>query len=760
MKQLLSYKSVVAMATAMFALSCTQEDLYNPKEHAANENPLKITTTDDFSWQMVAPVNVNVAKSNAGGYSFGVEIFGENPATNPDAVRLAAGTGSLANPFVASVAQSTALGYVYAKLTFSNNDSEIRRLYVNSNLASTNFGRKAGKAVLANPDVIKWPAAAASENFATAESVASLQPVANLQTGNSGNYLIDATTSAVNLWSGTSHVYVSGRADFSASQFYTCSNTSIHVLPGATLVVSPMCLSQSGTNVYVSNGGAVVCTGALELGYGSNLYNRGTIEAERLSASSNGVIYNEADGTIKVAKRLSVENSQSCIVNDGKVEAGEVNTAGSGHIQNSGKVVVEGQTLINSNDNVWHNDGEWVTNDFTYNANSHNVTNNCRMYVKNLFKTVLGDGDGFFQNNGGAYVECRNLYANSSEFHLGSKSLFRVTDTATMGYNKPDRGFIGAGDDYAVLETGKTVMENAYQGYSAVYSGNLIVDFDEHFAQGYSGQYPYYLADETVIMTQETADFSIESTECNPGYNPVPEKEDVTIPFTTYFSNIYAFEDNWPEFGDFDMNDVIIKLDIETSGSSKEGDSIIRKAIIRPTILANGADYTLATGVQFDAIGMDEASCRSFESGQEKPVIVLKQGITGYINVDDVRSDGNYITVDPVEVEFPEGIRPSQINVDNVNVFITVNQSGLGTARREIHMKGFKGTSLAEKVNSPILSPTDDYCSADNFPWGIVMPGNSHWVWPNELVPITDVSGEFVKWVVSGGAKCVDWYCN
>lgn len=734
-----------------------QEDLYIPKEEAANKNPLKISTTDDFEWLTGKTSTISLINSNTDGtYTYGIEIFGENPITNPDAPVLASGTGVLTTPFTTSAETSIAGSYVYVRLNTPTSGIEVRKVKAGANRQIDLASRAAA---ISHPALgFNWPEKPSESCYPNAAT--GLAPTVNLQTGNSGNYLINSSTLSVNLWSGTSNIYVSGTVDMRNKQFYVCANTTVYILPGGTLILPQTSFGQQGTTINVCKNATFISSGHIEFGYNTRLNNRGRVEAQSLAVSSSGIVYNDENGAMKIEHKISAENYQSTIVNDGEINAAEFNTAGSGRTQNNGTINITGTTLINSNDNVWENNGAWTTGNFEYYANSKHVTNNCRLIVNNLFKEVLGDGDGYFANNGGAYVECRNLYANNSEFHLGTASLFKVNGTATFHYNRPNRGFIGAGDDYAVLKMNNAVAEWLGQGYTTSYTGNIIVESASHFAQGYSGQYPYINMDSHAIMTNATADYVIEQSECNPGYNTVrPKPENKVVEYTRSCDDIYAFEDQWPDFGDFDMNDIIFRLNIKGVGRYTENmsDTLIYKATITPTVMAYGADNDLTIGVQFDALNSSATTSANTEKGQSHPVVVFNRNFTGYMNVDNNRKSDNYITLNPIEVEFPEGVEPSTLNIEKINAFIIVNNDE-GSLRKEIHLRGYNSTDLAIKENSKIISTKVTYCSADNFPWGLRLNGNCTWKWPNEHISIAKDYERFVKWVTSGGATDTDWY--
>ena len=180
-----------------------QEDLYIPKEEAANKNPLKISTTDDFEWLTGKTSTISLINSNTDGtYTYGIEIFGENPITNPDAPVLASGTGVLTTPFTTSAETSIAGSYVYVRLNTPTSGIEVRKVKAGANRQIDLASRAAA---ISHPALgFNWPEKPSESCYPNAAT--GLAPTVNLQTGNSGNYLINSSTLSVNLWSGTSNI--------------------------------------------------------------------------------------------------------------------------------------------------------------------------------------------------------------------------------------------------------------------------------------------------------------------------------------------------------------------------------------------------------------------------------------------------------------------------------------------------------------------------------------------------------------------------
>ena len=336
------------------------------------------------------------------------------------------------------------------------------------------------------------------------------------------NYIDETWQGDLNIWGGATAegnwqdrsggvLYIKGNCDFSNRSFYFDGNSELYLLEGATLTLNANSAGnlQTNTKIYMAAGSKIVTPGELKLNNGLHIYNHGTIEANKLSTNSNSVLYNV--GKVIVATKISVENELSVVVNDGIINAADLNTAGSGKIENNDSIRITGTTFVNSNSNTWVNNGHYHTGNFIYNAASDEVINNCRLTVDEDFNINLGDnpGNGNFKMDAGSGVVTKNFNGggnwsknystgwssfNGGPFYvyMGANSVFKVTETCTLNATKADYGFYGPETGgYAVLDAKEIKKGADNQGYEVTYGNNLYVYTERHFGNGYSGQYPY-----------------------------------------------------------------------------------------------------------------------------------------------------------------------------------------------------------------------------------------------------------------------------
>ena len=444
--------------------------------------------------------------------------------------------------------------------------------------------------------------------------------VANYQTNGYGagtSYVDPSWTDQVNIWgaydgSKTSGgtLYIKGENDFTNRKFYVAQNTEIYLVKDAVLKLSSTNASdlQGGCNFYLADGAKIITDAELVLNNGLHIYNHGTIEANKLHANRNSVLYNV--GTVKVATKISVENDLSVIVNDGEITAADLSTAGSGKFENNGTVTISGTTFVNSNSNTWVNNGQYHTGNFLYNAASDEVINNCKLIVDENFNINLGDnpGNGNFKMDAGASVVTKNFngggnwsgtYADTWStaqggpfyIYMGANSVFKVTETATMNASKADYGIYGPENGgYAVFQAKNIVKGKERQGFEVTYGNNLYVSAESHFAQGNDGQ-----ADHPLIAFKGNAKVyapgfedgkpavTINETNCNPGFigssSEGGEGGGETVEPVTEEIRVIAEDLSVNERSDFDFNDVV--FDVYWTHTPGSSDNQTVKIIVR-----------------------------------------------------------------------------------------------------------------------------------------------------------------------------------
>ncbi|MCB9015274.1 MAG: LruC domain-containing protein [Lentimicrobiaceae bacterium] len=248
-------------------------------------------------------------------------------------------------------------------------------------------------------------------------------------------------------------------------------------------------------------------------------------------------------------------------------------------------------------------------------------------------------------------------------------------------------------------------------------------------------------------------------------------------PGRTQFGS-FAFEDLWPEKGDYDFNDLVISYQINqiTNANNKVVDIVSTN-----TIEAIGAGFKNGFGFQLNIPPSAVANVSGFnhteniislssnntESGQNKATIIpfdntynLFDNISqGYVNT---KEDMEYITPKSITVTInlstPQTMQA--IGLPPFNPFLIVNK----TRGREVHLPGYAPTSLADASyfgtfdDDTNLSTGKYYKSKTNLPWAMNLPED--FAYPLEKRNIITAHNVFGNWVQSGGYSYMDWYVN
>ena len=237
-----------------------------------------------------------------------------------------------------------------------------------------------------------------------------------------------------------------------------------------------------------------------------------------------------------------------------------------------------------------------------------------------------------------------------------------------------------------------------------------------------------------------------------------------------------AYEDKWPERGDYDFNDVIV--DYQTT-IVKNASGAVVDVNTNYRFRAAGASYQNAFAVQFETPasniesvtgnllsgGLFNVDANGAESHQTKAVIPVSDNINalfgGKTMVNTVPSSAKvpFVTI-LVNVTFKTPVDLSTLGGAPYNPFIVVDKQR-GT---EVHLPGKQPTDL---VNLKLLSTGIDltnfdkklfYVADQSYPWALHIP--TLFDYPVEQNAIDNVFYNFGKWVTSGGVLYPAWYQN
>ncbi|MDD3037736.1 LruC domain-containing protein [Bacteroides sp.] len=246
--------------------------------------------------------------------------------------------------------------------------------------------------------------------------------------------------------------------------------------------------------------------------------------------------------------------------------------------------------------------------------------------------------------------------------------------------------------------------------------------------------------DDVLFCVKTTPEMSAGNLPEIPDGNPEVKPETETVEGTL------AFEDNWPNAGDYDMNDVIIEYkrmitydqhnnakQIEESFTSVQRDNAATFENIFAYQIENLGAVTLPEGCEIENSSRSIVITKSVRDIKKKTFKVVRS-FSSSINKDEIKSDFNpYILV--------KGIRETN------------------KGRAEVHLPKHSPTELADRAK---LYTNNDayYVDKDGkYPFAVDIPIIG-FVPADERKRI-DEEGQYVSfrsWVSSSGTKDTDWY--
>lgn len=233
-----------------------------------------------------------------------------------------------------------------------------------------------------------------------------------------------------------------------------------------------------------------------------------------------------------------------------------------------------------------------------------------------------------------------------------------------------------------------------------------------------------------------------------------------------------AYEDLWPSFGDYDMNDLVVDVNIiEDTDLNNEIHQIRFSFAIR----ALGAAFDSGFGIELPvanslvsevtgnrlSTGLISTNANGTEAGQNNAVIIMwddsAEEMGKWVNTinpaDHVDEDSLFVTV-----KFDTPVSRAMLGEPPYKPFVFINQE----RGREVHLAGNAPTDL---VNTGYFGQEDDttdpsmgrfYLSDNDLNWAFFFPVSVDY--PLEKVSILQAFPQFEGWVQSGGMANQDWY--
>ena len=715
-------------------------DLEKAKEMFDETFPVQ-NVDPNHDWKTTQLQTIKVTSYGDEGETYRVTIFDNNPLdTKADANMLIHGYVSnnlvLNTPFDCPIIQKS----VYVMRTDSKNRSIVKHVEIDENITNVTFGspQMSSRTNTRMDDVvIETQEAPFSLDELNSMMANAIELTDGVILEPSSVYKITAGTtfnSYVQSWkpgSSRTKILVYGKWDYPTKQSVNNSNylameqgIDICIMPGGELAVP------TNSEMKFNNSSRLV------------IYPEGKITGDCIylaNGSSNIMNYNAGDITLK---QLHVD-TKGYIYNNGTMNVDYLNFQNNAILTNQGKLVID------------------------YSSEHCVVRNNC------YFTADVFSGHLVLGKNCAAEFNKYNQRSSGGDWNrtltMSSNSMLTVkSDAMWSGAN-----FTGPSNGYALIKTGKVLGANNFN-----HSGNIYYEVEEFgFDLGDIYNDGKYVAGIEFAKWGE-APLAIPAGDCTgAGNTPKEEVEEIEYKPMTY---TYAFEDNYPNMGDYDMNDLVIDVAIDY-----ELDRITNKPIktwFNVTIKAVGATKQLGAGLRIIRKNLST----SYYLGN---YIEILNGLT----LSDLFNDPSYFSrVERISGAYPTfglfgnahylmGHDTSKMlntglvkvddkevtkfriyiwydNKDNVELFtkddldIFIGYKGAGTKRTEVHLYEFSQYGSTEKGETY----DNIAAAAGNKTWALCIP---NFRYPKEYVSIKDAYPMFEGWAQDRNTN-QDWYLH
>jgi len=742
--------ALAAITSAVLLTGC-QKDLYDP-DYVASKNGLLTGVPSDFNWSTISSVNltVNVDDQFLGQYNYVVEVFDQNPIIDSSAKLLTKGLAKQGQAFITTFTIPQALKTLYIRQTAPDGLKIVRSYDLSGSTLVCDFRPTSTKRV-------------ATKSVVTRSSIAGT----TFPTPSDAIEINSSTPSSYTLISNNKYVIKSG-------QKYTgfISNSGI-----------------TGVKLYVEGEYNIVITSSdnqkWETGIEEIVQNGGKItfsNATRLNLTGTASLWVMQGGSLNPTQTAGVDIYQSnngSINNLGTINARNIDLPSGSILNNTGVINAAGTLTVNNSECTINNDGKLTTQNLVCNA-SPKINNNCYFKVNEI-----ADLAGATCNLGSnSYLGTKTMKCGTATtFNMSAYSILEATESAYFSY----QDIITCNEsNYAVAKFKKVTTGN-WDGLTV--SGN--VEFE---CSDYIPSTPNNLActitppAHNVAYGSPTISIPADLNGCTgPGSTPkIEDKTDTNYPLTVNLGTTYtyAMEDLWPDYGDYDMNDIVVAIKPQYTLSSAE---YVQSITFVTTLKAIGAIKSLAAAIQLDKVSdanvadvtytvkstdgsvfaVASNKVESFNASENaKAIIPLFDNAYNFLGSSGITNTIKGGATAPeksvtVKVTFvKDKVIPTDITdiATALNFFIVTDKQK--TNRTEVHLRGFNATSHANK--GLFGTGVDDsntgltYKSNSNLVWGMLIPTNFNY--PVENTSILTAYPDFEKWAKSGGTENQNWY--
>lgn len=804
MKKTILLMPIIAIAIVSMLFGCvdSEKDLYDPSFKTANPMGDGFAAPDGFDWNMTTTSNINIEVDDD--LYNQIEILDANPFSTSNYHVLAKGVAKKGQAFSQEINYTEGTNNLYIRKTDSRS-----RVSISTWAGSKNqeiIGSRSARSAKATNQSYSIPEKYPEETYDTTGAIELVgntnwdQWYHHLEAGKS--YIIkDKFSGKINHTSGYLNgerftIFVEGEWTPSQDQI---QSADIIILKGGKINASSLTnfLIADKSILTIQSGGNLIGNN-INLAVGVLLKNFGTINVSSLKdLNTTSILYNAPKATINITGK-SVDSWEQSVFTKGAIyNFGEL-TIQEGSLKfnsqdatcyfyNGTEATINAPTFIIGGIGV--NDGtvnaQKISND---NGGNPTFTNNCSLYARNSFE--FGGTSGTIIMNKGVLasgVENGNFIAIPSFKCGNSGSTFELNDGSMIKaevMDVPGVTFKAVGARSLLKAT-----ESISTGWTTKFNGNLDIECPEgEFAKGVPADNPNYTMESSVelYIPNGSKTVIVSCSEISETPAPTPEAEDPNFPIEAEDNQnyTYLFEDQWPLYGDYDMNDIVLTLQKRKIHTNK--DNKVEKFELSIDLSAAGATKITGAAIMLDNVPAsaitqpvefsDNTLARNFnlnnnniENGQDYAVIPLfddAHKVLGKDRYEQINTVADYSgNTKPKNITFSvkfndPTLSADAFNINKLNVFIIVD--GNRDKRKEIHVVGYQPTKLA---NTDLFGGNNDnshhtskkyYISKENLAWGIMVPSN--FKWPLEYVNIKTAYSLFGDWVTSGGTENEKWW--
>jgi LruC domain-containing protein len=792
----------------------------------------------DMDWTTTRSASLSVAVEEDAGVDYTVRVFTDDPlAENTTAKLLAEGVARKGQPFTAKIDVPSALGGVYITRTDEHNRHLLKYVSVSNNAVATTFGASAvdtraisSRTAASLPSFpVLSPEKSEAEVLALYNSATEAD--ANVDFGGKTLKVSEGNTLTLNKsgqlfydnWSSNgSYLIVKGTLVLPSEIIWAGDKARLYVLDGGKIILSSG-LSLNGNSVLtVYKGGTIEGSGTLNVkncgpwpssyyndsylsDYSTHnvFYNAGTIKVDKI-IGANTDFYNDKTGVISGCA-VEFNAGKDTFINLGTADLKSTNQELAA-LYNSGTLTVTDleSHLVNTGTAKATNAG-LNYNKETDNYGTFEVTNTYHGTLTNNGKTEIGqtklDDNNVLINN--CYFICNGDFrgdittaentmtdirgnlntAGAYSYTIAANSMIKVGGAANLN----TAAIVGpAGEDFGLFRINEIAGFQLRTGDSSnpchVYiESDNISDTSE---SNITSAIEWLSSAGGACSKIGDANFTLPEGDCT-GEGTKPNSEGNTdLDLIPQISYTYAFEDNYPQAGDYDFNDVVLGVTVKNNQNATTG--AVESVDVEVVLKAVGATNTVGAGLRL--YGMDKSkvgdvtlsgddasaftttlSSSQFEAatkedaGNNKYVVIplfgdahKVLGVNGHIITN------TYVNATPVAAKTLKiNIKTSEeISLENLDFFITNGRTS-EEGRTEIHLYNFlvkNGSVNPDAATSKgTIEPNNAEVLASNgYTWAIYAPDFRY---PKETIKISTAYPDFVKWA-SNHTQNEDWYSN